>query len=534
MIHMPSYISLLVVVVASTWVIQVMADEAACDQTKNINYITYDVFDLTDEKSIFLHHWANFLHIKTKQKTLINESAFFLERCQLSNDDLLEIERHFRGQKFIRDASVAFGEDGKIDLATWDNWTLMPTADFGRKGGENKFAFGIKDSNLLGLGVDAEIEYFSDDQRSGYKFKTKFPLYLRNNITASIRLADNDDGSSTAVLLEKDFVSFNTQNAYQIGFENFEQIDTQYKDGLEATQFFHNKQFSTIKWRWLYANSEKDLLRLGVGFTNDKHTFSNVFGSNFSIIDYPLPADREFNYPFFTVEYLQKDYRKLTNLNLIDQIEDFNLGWNGTLKIGTDIGSQHNSPILLWQSYLSKGIAVNDNTFWFFNARYEGETYNRGKFKNRSSLTLDVEYFHKFNLNWAGYFNNETQWSKNQYLDTPMVLGGESGLRGFPLQYQHGESSTRFTLEARYYPHINIYKLLELGGAAFIDVGRVFNQTEPAPNPAQWLSSIGIGARLYSSHSSEARVIHFDIIKPITSSLNVNSVEFRITTKHSF
>jgi len=102
------------------------------------------------------------------------------------------------------------------------------------------------------------------------------------------------------------------------------------------------------------------------------------------------------------------------------------------------------------------------------------------------------------------------------------------------LQYRHGKHSTQFTFETRYYPHINIYKLLELGGAAFIDTGRVFGQSEQLSNQPNWMSSVGIGARFFSTHSSESNVIHVDIIKPVSSAPNVNSVEFRITTKHSF
>ena len=114
------------------------------------------------------------------------------------------------------------------------------------------------------------------------------------------------------------------------------------------------------------------------------------------------------------------------------------------------------------------------------------------------------------------------------------MLGGETGIRGYPLQYQHGKHSTQFTFEARYYPHINIYKLLELAAAAFIDTGRVFGQAKPLQNQSSWMTSVGLGARLYSTHSSEARVIHLDIIKPVTADPNVNSIEFRVTTKQSF
>ena len=70
--------------------------------------------------------------------------------------------------------------------------------------------------------------------------------------------------------------------------------------------------------------------------------------------------------------------------------------------------------------------------------------------------------------------------------------------------------------------------------AAFIDTGRVFGQSELSKNQTTWMTSVGVGARLYSTHSSEARVIHIDIIKPLSSDENVNSIEFRVTTKHSF
>ena len=70
--------------------------------------------------------------------------------------------------------------------------------------------------------------------------------------------------------------------------------------------------------------------------------------------------------------------------------------------------------------------------------------------------------------------------------------------------------------------------------AAFIDTGKTFG-TSPFTNvDASLMTSIGFGARFYTALSSEAQVIHLDVIKPLSSDLNVNNVEFRITTKHSF
>lgn len=504
-----------------------------CDQTEDVTFITNDIFDLTDDRTIFLHGWANFFHIKTKEKTLLNESTFFLTKCQIEDDDLQELERHLRSKKYIRDASVKFDEKKSVVVEVWDNWSLMPTVDFGRKGGSNTFAFGIKDRNLFGLGIDADVEYFNNNQRTGYKFDTQFPLFLKNNINASIRISNNDDGRSEAVFLQKKFVGFNTKNAYRVGFNNFNQIDTQYKNSTISNQYFHKKKYSTTNWHWLRNNSSDNTLRFGLGYTREAHTFSYLTDVGINPVS-SLPTNRDFNYPFVAIRYLQKDYRKLTNLNLINQMEDFNLGWDLNASLGSGFSNDTGSPALIWQSNLSKGLNITDSAFFFFNAEFEGEQYESSNDKNRFLLKVNAEYIHKLNNRWGTYFKNSNQFSQNQFLDSPVVLGGESGVRGFPLQYRHGDHSIQFTFEARYYPHINIYNLLELAGAVFVDTGKVFSQSELSENQSSWLTSVGFGARFYSTHSSEGRVIHIDIIKPITSDSNVNNIEFRVTTKHSF
>lgn len=506
-------------------------DTDRCNQKERLKLSTHDIFDLSDPDTIFIHRWANLLHIKTKDKALYNEAAFFVQKCDIDVQDIAELERHLRSKKYIKDAKVSIQEEtNQISIETWDNWSLMPTIDFSRKGGKNNYAIGIKDRNFLGLGIDAEIESFTNDQRSGYKFKTSFPLYLNNNIEASIRLTSNDDGTSEAIFLQKNFVSFDTPNAFNIGFNNFKQLDTQYNNGQVSNQFQHNQRYSTASWQWLDNDTNEDTLRFGIGYTNEQHQF-------FSLSEQPnsaLPKNREFSYPFLSVEYLQKDFRKLTNLNLINHIEDFNLGWHITSDIGSDLGKTNTSPTIIWRSNLSKGANVFKDAYWLLTTSFDGEIYSSAENENRISLSISNEYFQKINENWGAYFKNVSQLSKNQYKDLPIALGGESGLRGYPLQYQKGDHSTQFTLEARYYPHINIYKLLEVGGAAFIDTGKVFSQSESEFNQESWMTSIGIGARFFSTQTSEARVIHIDIIKPMTNGENVNGVEFRITTKHSF
>ncbi|GAC16875.1 ShlB/FhaC/HecB family protein [Aliiglaciecola lipolytica] len=505
----------------------------SCDQAEKITFVVNDIFDLTEQDTLFFHRWANLLHIISKKSALQNEIAFFIDKCEISDDDLLELERYLRSRKYLRDAQVTRDEQDNIKVETWDNWSLMPTADFGRKGGVNKYSVGIQDRNLLGLGIDAEFEYFSDEQRTGYKLDTQIPLFMKNNMNANLRFSSNDDGQSQAVFLNKEFAGFGTAYAFNVGFDNFQQTDTLFQNGLDSARFQHQKNSYLAHGQWLVQNNASETLRMGMGYANEKHDFTTLPNTSPDLQAY-MPFNRQFTYPFISLEYLTKDYRKLTNINLINHIEDFNLGWHISGHLGSDVSNRDNAASAIWRSQLSKGLDVSSDAFIYMTAQFDGEWYNTENQADRMRLALSTEYFHKLNDDWGAYVKNLVTLSKNQFLDAPIVLGGENGVRGFPLQYQHGQHNAALSLEARYYPHINIYKLIEVGAAAFIDVGKSFGSSELRNFDNSTLASFGLGARFYSTHSSDAQVIHVDIIKPVSNDKNVNGVEFRITAKHAF
>ena len=125
--------------------------------------------------------------------------------------------------------------------------------------------------------------------------------------------------------------------------------------------------------------------------------------------------------------------------------------------------------------------------------------------------------------------------SQNQYLDRPVTLGGNNGLRGFPLQYQHGENSIKVTTELRYYPEINLFKLFDLAGVAFADAGRTSGKSTVQNIESGWLGSVGLGLRLHSPHSGGNHpIIHIDFAFPQSENPNINSFEIRVQAKKSF
>lgn len=511
------------------------AQENNCDTApQTVTFKPETIFDESEPGIIFLHRWANAIHIDTKLITLENEAAFFLDKCVKNHSDLAELERHLRSRKYLRDAQVVGDEMmEKITVTTWDNWSLLPTISFGRQGGESKYSFGIKERNLLGLGINAELESYKNAQRTGYKIQSTIPVFSKNNIDVRLRFADNDDGTQQSLYLQKHFAGFHTQTAYNIGFDEEERNDTIFQNGGEQNIYSHEISFKTIDYAWLSDNDDQSLLRYHIGITQDKDKFSPLPITQEKQTLQPLPHDREFIYPWVGIDYLEKDFKKLTNIHLITQIEDFNHGWQFNGRVGVGDGSKENSAWALLKAQIHKGFELHSDALLLMSIDVEGDVYQSNE--QRLLMTLNSEYFYPFTKTWGLYLNNVNVVSHNQYLDKPVNIGGNSGLRGFPLQYQHGEHSVKLTSEIRYYPEINLFKLFDLAATAFFDSGRAFGDSPVENIEDEWLYSVGIGARLYSPHSTgNNQVIHIDFAFPQSQNPELDKFEIRVEAKQSF
>lgn len=513
-------------------------EENCLHNQQQVTFKPQTIFDENEEGFIFLHRWANAIHIETKKITLENEASFFLNKCAKNFADMAELERHLRSKKYLRDAKVTSDEMvEKITVTTWDNWSLMPTISFGRQGGESTYSFGIKERNLLGLGIDAELETYKNSQRKGYKIKTTIPLFRKQNIDLKLRFANNDDGTQQSLFLQKHFVSFYTNNAYQLGFDDASRHDTLYQNDSELAIFSHDINYKNVEYSWLNFNNENELARYTVGITQDQHEFYYTDSANNNPNSLLLPKDRDFIYPWVGFDYIEKKFRKLTNIHLISQIEDFNYGWQFSSRLGLSDGNKENSAWALFNASINKGFEIHDDAVLLLNIALSGDVYDQQD--HRLLLNMNTEYFYNFDSNWGVYLNNTNVISNNQYLDNPITIGGNTGLRGFPLQYQHGEHSVKFTSEIRYYPYINLFKLFDLAGTAFIDTAKTFGsvgaQGVEKNIEDTWLYSVGVGARIYSPHAGDSHhVIHIDFAFPQSDNPDINSFEIRLEAKNSF
>ena len=439
----------------------------ACEKPVDVDFIIHPIFDESQPDIIWLHKLANSLHIDTKPVTLENEVAF-MPPCDLNEDDLAEVERHLRSRRYIRDAKVVakIDEQGhqKVQVETWDNWSLLPTVDFGRKGGKNHFAIGVKDRNVLGLGIDTDFEYFTNPQRNGYKLDSQIPLFIGLNSVANIRLQNNNDGKQLSVYLDKPFVSLKSDYAGRIGYNHETRTDSIYQNSHDMYQFKHELHYGELSYGWLDQHNGESTFRYLIGYQSQVDYFESINTAD------TVPKDREFNYVWFGIEYIENGYKELNNIHLIDRIEDFNLGWYFSSQAGVSPANNNTETSLLWNWQVSKGIEINDDTLLLTHIDVESnKTINQPR---RLKAEVNAELFYQLAAKWALYGKVLSTFSRNQFIDQPVTLGGDNNLRGYPEQYQHGDNSILLTSEIRYYPRINLFKLFELGGTAFFDMGR--------------------------------------------------------------
>jgi len=496
------------------------------------------IFDENDSDSMAIHHFANWLHTNTAEE-VIKERLPFKVGDKVGADELAEAERIIRSQPYIRDAKVFLAprcqldDPAEVEIHTWDNWSLIPTVSFGRKGGNNKFSFGVKDDNLLGMGIRTRFKYNSDEQRNGYQLTIKSPTpYIRHS-TLLLDFLDNDDGQRSQLVFDKPFYHQSSQRMYFAEYLRDEKTEEIFQSGQTRNSFDVKSHHYELATGWLLDSTINSSSRFKIGVTDEKTTFlaSNILNGN---DDTYLPTNRSYRYPWMGFEYIQRDFKVFSDIYLIKQSEDINLGWQYDIKLGLELSNVAPGSDLAYHLKLStsKGYGLNEGLL-LLSLRGDG-TFNTSN-PDQYLLSFNAEYFKRYTPLIGFYARTSILSSNNQFKDRPVTLGDENGVRGYSLQYQHGEHSVSATAEARFYTGYNLYKILDLGFAAFLDVGKAWAGEQALGNETNALiGSVGLGARLYSSRSSHRSVVHIDIAKPLSSSIYVDSWQWRLQLKQAF
>ena len=508
--------------------------EAAGARIGTITIIVDDVFEARPGKEWnALYRLANRLHATTDVET-IEPQLLFKTGDAYDHAALEETARILRGRRYFNDARVTplrLNPDNTVDVEVrvHDVWTLSPGFSYGRKGGANHSSVEIKDTNLFGWGKTVAFSRDSNVDRTSWLFDYTDPNLLGTWWTLGLDYADSSDGYLHGLEIGRPFYSLNTP--WSVGFTGSDGLSTvsRYDRGVVIDQFDAERRVLELNGGLKRATREGWISRYLGGF----HYERNVFAPADMPLAGALPTDRTLSFPWVGIEWLEDNYRTTTNLNQIGRTEDLHLGRSLRLSVGVadSVFGADRTAVMLG-GLAGAGVALGKHRYLLGDLTYTARV-EQGEIVN--SRVAAATSFYLRHSDWSVlYAGINGEYGKRLDLDRQVLLGGDSGLRGYPLRFQAGSARALFTLEERFYTKWRPFELFQVGAAVFFDAGRVWGDDPVAGAPAGILKDVGFGLRFGSLRSGLGNVIHVDLAYPLDRSPGMDGMQVIVETKRSF
>lgn len=508
--------------------------EAAGATIGEIRVIPQEIFDTSDPKEDkLLFRWANALHIQTRP-SVIQRALLFKSGERVSKRLLDETERLLRSNRFLYDVQFrpAAYHDGVVDIEvlTRDTWSLDPGFSAGRSGGANSSGIRLKEYNLLGTGTSVSFGHSRNVDRSSNEFQFSSDRAFGTWTSINLSHATNSDGRRDAVSLVRPFYALDSRWSAGMTASKDDRIDAIYNAGNVASQYRHRQDQAEVFAGWSPGLVDGWVQRYTLGLAYRTDAYAAEPGL---VAPARLPTDEKLVTPFVRYALIEDRYDRELNRNLIGRPEFFALGLASTIQLGwatTGLGSSRDA--LVYAGTISRGFEpIADHTL--IAAGTIAGQYANGQIR-RQRLGAQAQYYLPQSPRWLFFASAAGDLLTNPDPADTLLLGGDSGLRGYPLRYQSGTRRALFTVEERFYTDLYVWRLFRVGGAAFFDAGRAWGGDNSNTLNPGWLSNAGFGLRIVSARAAFSNVLHVDIAFPLSATADVKKVQFLVKTKTSF
>lgn len=493
-----------------------------------------DVFDLSKpEENKSIYRLANRWHIMTRD-AVIEQQLLFRTGDLFSQRVLDESARLLRQNNYLFDAKITpiRVADGIVDIRVWtrDLWTLMPGISISRSGGENRTRVELSEQNLLGLGVRLRLSHVENVDRSSNSFLYSDRNLGRSWTSAFFKFSDSSDGGTFQFSLIRPFYAMDSRWSAGASFYDDERVEAFYVLGNEAAEYKSETETYSAFRGWSSGLIDGWAKRWTMGIVYDDREFGPVPDGQLPSL---VPDDRRLIYPFIELEWLQDKFQTANNRDQIGRTEDFYLGTRLTGTLGwarEGFGSDRDS--LLYRLIARSGFGSMERKTLFLSSWASGRI-DEGSSAN-TQIGVNARYYNQISEKRLFFMKLDASWGNNLDLDNLVELGGDSGLRGYPLRYQTGDSRMLLTVEQRVFTDWYPWRLFRVGGAVFADIGRTWGDNPIGVTSFGWLKNIGFGLRLGRTRSSGRDVIHIDIAFPLDGDPTIDSVQLLIESKRGF
>jgi hypothetical protein len=509
--------------------------EAAGAVIGSVDIDIRNIFDQSDPRERNgLFRLANHLHLRTKRST-IKAQLLFASGDRYQARKLAETERALRLLSYVYDARVVPVRyaDGKVDIKviTKDVWTLSPGISFGRAGGANSSSFNLQDTNFLGWGKTLQVSHGSTVDRTSNTVAWTDPNVFGSRWTSALSYVDSSDGSQRSLQVIHPFYSLDAPWSTRITALSFDRTISRYNLGNIVDQFNDNQTSYELSGGVSNGLIDGWTKRLTFGMRYDRNLFLPAPVT--STPAQQLPPDRTLSYPFVGFDILQDKFKKVGDENQIGRTEDLYFGTEVTGEVGLSngaFGADRNAIMLAAKAL--RGIELTDLQQLFLTSDFSSRVED-GRARN---LIADAgaKYYWRWRPDWLLYAGLSGTVTDSLDPDMQLLLGGDNGLRGYPLRYESGTSRALFTVEQRVFTDWYPFRLARVGAAVFADVGRTWGTGVIGNSDPGLLRDVGFGLRLGNTRSGLGNVLHIDFAFPLNNIAGIQKFQFLVQTMQSF
>jgi hypothetical protein len=508
---------------------------AASEHIGRVSVEVKNIFDPNQPgEDHLLYRAANHLH-RTTRPDVIREQLLFKTGDPYDPARVAESERLLRDRRYIGEAHIEAtreaGGDVDLDVVTQDVWTLNAGAGVGRSGGVNSTRLQLQDTNFLGTGKSVTLERSATVDRTETLARYDDANVWGSRLSLRALYSSNSDGERRELDFGQPFYALSSRWMAGGAWTDDDRIDTLYTLGQVSAGFRHQVEYGELRGGFAHLLSGRRALRFSGGFTWDRQRFFAEPG-----YDMPedLPAERTLSYPWVGLDYVEDHYDVTRDFDKIGRTEDLELGRRFHARLGfasKEFGSDENSAVVdaggRWAAKLTpdQTLLVDANL---------GGRWGQGGPRNLHLGTALRYYWRDFGEQLF-YATLEADMARNLDPENQLLLGGDTGLRGYPLRYQDGDRRLLMTVEQRIFTRWYPLKLVHVGGAAFFDLGQTWSADETAEtHNLGLLRDFGIGLRFASSRSGLGDILHVDLAFPLDGDPSIRRTQFLVTTQATF
>ena len=484
---------------------QTRPDTASVDSALIIHRVQLqrrDIFD-PNERSWFAR-LANKLHFQTREPVIRRE---VLLRPGQPYDSALaaESERNLRALGIFRRVqidSVRTDSGLVLRVVTKDGWSTQLDWRFRSTGGEVAFTIGLVETNLLGTASTAALRYSDNPDRNSVALNFRRRRLFAGAVGLTLQYENRSDGRLSAVAIEQPFFASSSLKAFQLLADDRDERVLRFREGQDQAQDTLTRRFSLVRGAaaWALNASPSGYLRLGVA-GQVRRDDALPLGSTA-----PLPENVTGSIGPYLV-WNRARFLVARGYAGFAREEDVDLGT--TVRAGLQL-----APKVF--GYERNGVAPEvggrvgasiPGGFTYVdalaNGLFSGAGLDSGSVQLGGTVVLQPAPRH------VAVLHVEGGWLKNPVPGEEFDLGLGSGPRAFGSHAFTGDRSFFGTAEYRYTIVDDLWGLLGLGVAGFVDHGGAWYSG--SRRRVGW--DAGVGLRLGASRSTDTPALRFDLAR---------------------